>query len=288
MRREKAIWIVFYVLCVMFTWPGDVARAQEGGGVDLRIRLRASDGSAVVDEPVVLQRLPDEEDIAPACRTDTEGICTWRVRRGLYQLLFDRPLDAVSALAVAEGGLRGLGVTVGDATITYHFTFHSDGRVYFDAAPEAAVPVPIIPESDELHGGVEPFRRTAAFDDDVTVLTWEELIDGDGLDPPLFAQQELCRIATDDGELASGVCEHLGNEQAEPSWSDNTDVHTLIDGALGQHLVCGGEGLDEDSFLVGYDIGQGVEVPQGDGDKVRQASVSVLDAKDRAFSAVTG
>ncbi len=154
MRRERAIWIVVYVLCVMFTWPGDVARAQEGGGVDLRIRLRASDGSAVVGEPVVLQRLPEEEDITPACRTDAEGICTWRVRRGLYQLLFDRPLDAVSALAVAEGGLRGLGITVGDAPITYHFTFHRDNRVYFDAAPEAAVPAPIIPESDELHGGV--------------------------------------------------------------------------------------------------------------------------------------
>ncbi|MCB0008468.1 MAG: hypothetical protein KDE04_18510 [Anaerolineales bacterium] len=154
MKRERIIRIAVYILCVMFTWPGDVARAQEGGGVDLRIRLRASDGSAVVDEPVVLQRLPDEEDITPACRTDTEGICTWHVRRGLYQLLFDRPLDAVSALAVAEGGLRGLGITVGDAPITYHFTFHSDDRVYFDAAPEAAVPAPIIPESDELHGGV--------------------------------------------------------------------------------------------------------------------------------------
>lgn len=128
--------------------------AQEGGSADLKIRLRASDGSAIVGEVVVLQRLPEEEDITPACRTDAEGTCVWQVQRGLYQLLFGRPLDPVSALAVAEGGLRGLGITVGDAPITYHFTYHSDSRVYFDAAPEAAVPVPIIPEPDKLHGGV--------------------------------------------------------------------------------------------------------------------------------------
>ena len=154
MRRERVSWIVIYCLCWLFAWPGGVVRAQEGEGVDLQIQLRGSDGAAIVGEPVVLQRLPEEEDITPECRTDVEGICVWRVGRGLYQLLFSRPLDDVSALAVAEGGLRGLGITVGDVDIAYHFTFHSDNRVYFDAAPEAAVPLPIIPESDELHGGV--------------------------------------------------------------------------------------------------------------------------------------
>ncbi len=152
MRQRDVIYMMICILGAMAVWPVMTARAREGGEVELRIRLRAGDGSAVVGEPVVLQRFPEEEDVAPACRTDDEGFCVWRVRRSLYQLLFDRPLDAVSALAVAEGGLQGLGVTVGDAPITYHFTFHSDGGVYFDVAPEAAVPVPFIPEPDELHG----------------------------------------------------------------------------------------------------------------------------------------
>jgi hypothetical protein len=65
-------------------------------------------------------------------------------------------LDDLSALAVAEGGLHGFGLTVGDGDITYRFTFHSDGRVYFDAAPESAVPSPIIPEPDDLHDWAAP------------------------------------------------------------------------------------------------------------------------------------
>jgi hypothetical protein len=125
-------------------------RAQDGRTVELTVRLRAGDGTAVIGEAIVLQRLPDEEEIGPACRTDTGGACRWPVSPGLYQLLFDRPPDELSALALAEGGLRGLGITVGAAPITYHITLHSDGRVYFDGAPEAAVPRPIIPEWADL------------------------------------------------------------------------------------------------------------------------------------------
>jgi hypothetical protein len=129
--------------------------------VALSVRLRAVDGSPVVGEPVSLQRLPDEEPVLPECTTDTRGMCTWHVGRGLYQVLFSRPLDDVSALALAEGGLRGFGLTVGERAvsegqITYHFTFHTDGRVYFDAAPEAATPAPIIPTPELLHGGIAP------------------------------------------------------------------------------------------------------------------------------------
>jgi len=156
MRRKSFIWIIIFILWAMAAQPDDMARAQEGRAVDLQIRLRASDGAPVVDEPVTLQRLPEEEDIAPQCRTDAGGVCIWRVPSGLYQLDFDRPLDDVSALAAAEGGLRGLGITVGDAPITYHFTFHDDGRVYFDTAPESIVPVPFIPDLDDLHSAATP------------------------------------------------------------------------------------------------------------------------------------
>ena len=116
--------------------------AQAAEPVSLTVQLRHSDGTAVIGEPVSLARLPDEEPVTLTCLTDTSGRCTWQVGRGLYQLLFERPLDNISSLAVAEGGLRGFGVTVGDSNIAYHFTFHSDGRVYFDAAPEAALPQP--------------------------------------------------------------------------------------------------------------------------------------------------
>lgn len=156
MRGKSFIRIIIFTLWAMAVQPDGMARAQEGRAVDLQIRLRASDGAPVVDESVILQRLPEEEDIAPQCRTDAGGACTWRVPSGLYQLRFDRPLDDVSALAAAEGGLRGLGITVGDAPITYHFTFHDDGRVYFDTAPESIVPVPFIPDLDDLHSAATP------------------------------------------------------------------------------------------------------------------------------------
>jgi hypothetical protein len=130
--------------------------AQAVEAVSLTIQLRHSDGTAVVGETIILERLPEEAPIMPPCTTDVSGACTWTVGRGLYQVLFARPLDNISSLAVAEGGLRGFGVTVGDKDLTYHFTFHSDGRVYFDAAPEATVPSPIIPRGELLHGGVAP------------------------------------------------------------------------------------------------------------------------------------
>ena len=124
--------------------------------VALTVQLRTAGGEHVAGEPVELQRLPDEEVVQPPCSTDDTGRCTWQVGRGLYQVLFARPLDDVSALALAEGGLRGFGLTVGDEAITYHFTFHDDGHAYFDAAPGAARPVPIIPTPELLHGGVVP------------------------------------------------------------------------------------------------------------------------------------
>lgn len=154
MRQKHWHWLASWLPFWLVLLAG-IAEAQTAGDTRLQIRLRYSDGTAVAGETVILERLPEEEPY-PDCTTDANGECTWRVRRGLYQVLFTRPLDDISALAVAEGGLRGFGITVGDEPITYHFTFHSDGRVYFDAAPETAVPSPIIPEGDVLHGGTAP------------------------------------------------------------------------------------------------------------------------------------
>jgi hypothetical protein len=160
MKRKQIRWMIF-CLAVWLLFAPDVSQALgEAGDVELRIRLRDSEGVAVVGETVILARFPEEEAVAPTCLTDASGECAWSVGRGLYQVLFTRPLDNISALSLAEGGLRGFGVTVGDTAVTYHFTFHSDGRVYFDAAPESAVPVPVIPSQESLHGGVEAAVHT--------------------------------------------------------------------------------------------------------------------------------
>lgn len=148
------VWAILWLLWPLAVVAQSSGRFQSADAVSLRIRLRYDDGTAVVGEPVTLQRLPEETVVSPDCVTDDDGSCVWWVGRGVYQVLFSRPLDELSALAVAEGGLRGLGVTVGDAPIIYHFTFHEDDRVYFDAAPDAAVPAPIIPIADARHGGV--------------------------------------------------------------------------------------------------------------------------------------
>ena len=163
-RRIHWYWWVVWLSVWLVALAG-LAEVQAAGTVRLQIRLRHSDGTAVTGESIILQRLPDEEPVTPTCTTNSEGECTWQVRRGLYQLLFDRPLDDITALALAEGGLNGLGITVGDEPITYSFTFHSDGHAYFDAAPEAAVPSPIIPVGEMLHGGVAPTPTSPAMDD---------------------------------------------------------------------------------------------------------------------------
>lgn len=149
---EAMMWSLLWWLALL---PGVVlASLQEDTAV--HIFLRTADGLAVAGETVILERLPEDEPVLPTCTTDAAGHCTWYVRRGLYQVLFTRPLDDISALAVAEGGLQGLGITVGDEAITYHFTFHSDGRVYFDTTPDADRPTPFIPVGDTWQGGTVP------------------------------------------------------------------------------------------------------------------------------------
>jgi len=149
-RRYTSVFTIYLFFLSVIGVP--LAAAQVAGDIPLQIQLRYSDGSAVSGEPITLQRLPDLQETT--CTTDANGRCSWSVARGLYQVIFSQPLDAISSLAVAEGGLDGFGLTVGDRPITYDFTFHHDDHVYFDAAPEAAVPDPIIPTDDSLHGGV--------------------------------------------------------------------------------------------------------------------------------------
>jgi len=158
-------WWLWGVLCGAVVWlvlmaaPMPTAVAQGEITVPLTIRLRDSDGRALAGEVVKLSRLPEET--AVACTTDAQGECAWPVTPGLYQFIFDRPLDDISAAILGESGLHGLGVMVGAAPnggspnnskpLTYHFTFHSDDRVYFDLAPDSPLPVPKIPTAEESH-----------------------------------------------------------------------------------------------------------------------------------------
>lgn len=153
------------IVCLLGVWLTVVAAgagAQEQDSspetvetVSLTVRLRDSEGTAVSGERLVLEQFPEETAVLWGmdvfCSTDAQGECAWSVAPGLYQLLFTREVDEITAVAVAEGGLRGLGVTVGRFPIIYHFTFHHDGHVYFDAAPDAARPQPVIPTAADLH-----------------------------------------------------------------------------------------------------------------------------------------
>lgn len=156
--RRRMVLMMTRLFYLLFSagWLVTATAATQVAQPLLTLRLRSFDGTAVVGETVTLARLPEEQPVLPACTTDKKGQCTWRVELGLYQVLFRRPLDIVSAASVAEGGLRGLGLTVGEKDITYHFTLHTDGRVYFDSAPEAAVPQPVIPAAEDLFHSVTP------------------------------------------------------------------------------------------------------------------------------------
>ena len=157
-------WIVLWMLLAAALYLSGVRLAQaqadetEAAGQppyhELRLYLRYSDGTAVTGEPITLERLPQE--LPMPCVTDERGRCTWQVGRGLYQVLFERPLDQISALSLAEGGLRGFGLTVGEFDIAYHFVFYHDGRAYFDAAPDALRPKPVLPQFQSIQGGTLP------------------------------------------------------------------------------------------------------------------------------------
>ena len=143
---------IFYLLLLSSIWLAPLKLAGEG--VTLTIQLRATDGTPLVDEPVILEQLPDAAALDPLCQTDPEGLCAWLVAPGLYQIRFPAyTLDDLSALALAEGGLSGLGITVGESAIRYGFTVQDDGHVYFDATPDAAAPTPRYPAETSLSGG---------------------------------------------------------------------------------------------------------------------------------------
>jgi len=144
---------LFYLLFLGTLWL--TPPVTDGEAVTLTVQFRATDGAPLGGETVILERLPDAAAMEPACITQNDGTCQWFVAPGLYQVRFPAyTLDDLSALALAEGGLNGLGVTVGESAIRYAFTVQDDGHVYFDATPDAAAPTPRLPAQFGVSGGV--------------------------------------------------------------------------------------------------------------------------------------
>ena len=141
-------------MLLLLVWFGGRG-VSDSPEVALTVQLRAADGQPLAGVTVILERLPDAAAMEPACITQNDGTCQWFVLPGLYQVRFPAyTLDDLSALALAEGGLSGLGLTIGDEEIRYGFTVQEDGHVYFDATPDAAAPTPRLPTETDLAGGV--------------------------------------------------------------------------------------------------------------------------------------
>ena len=119
--------------------------------IPLEISVRDAEGNPLADETVRIALSLSESSTFEPCITDATGVCSWGVEEGVYEVHWDRPMDALSVLTSAENGLNSFGVTVSDEPITYHFVLHTDNRIYFDDAPDAAIPEPIIPTMDTIH-----------------------------------------------------------------------------------------------------------------------------------------
>lgn len=154
MKRFRIFSLAIFVL--VFFANTTTAYGQNRGAT-VTIRLRDTDGTPVAGERVRLLRPPENEPIPPDCTTDVNGECSWFVGRGLYALEFEElALDQLVALAVAEGGLTGPGITVGNEDITYGFVITNGNKVYNDLAPDSPVPEPFIPAlEDVIHHEVD-------------------------------------------------------------------------------------------------------------------------------------
>lgn len=132
-----------FLLLLATTYPVQAQSAT------VTIRIRQENGTPVPLEEVRIVWLPGQE--AQMALTDQSGTAQFTLPRGMYEVHFSPPLDEVSLLAVAEGGLSSFGITVGDEAIAYSFVYHSDGRLYFDETPNSESATPIIPLLAELH-----------------------------------------------------------------------------------------------------------------------------------------
>ena len=119
--------------------------------VPLEIHVRDAEGNSLAGEPIRIALSLSNSSTFEPCSSDANGSCRWDVGKGVYEVHWERSMDDLSVLTSAENGLSSFGVTVGNEPITYHFVLHTDSRIYFDAASDAAIPEPIIPTIDTIH-----------------------------------------------------------------------------------------------------------------------------------------
>lgn len=198
--------LIFLLLVSFFNTLATLPAQQLGKHV-VTIRLRDANGDPIVGETVTLwQPFPIDEPIPPTCRTDEIGECTWTVARGLYAVVFESlELDELSALSVGEAGLFGLGLTVGDHDITYHFTVANEDKIYFDAAPDSPIPQPIIPSMEDVNehwfgGSTDPNAALEATEEKPTSTP--------------TAETPAITNSTDDGNASGG-----GGGTLERTWT---------------------------------------------------------------------
>jgi len=147
--------------------------------IPLEIRVRDAEGNPLAGEIVRIALSLSENSTFEPCFTNATGICGWNVNKGVYEVHWDRPMDDLSVLTSAENGLNSFGITVGDKPIAYHFVLHTDSRIYFDAAPNAAIPEPIIPTASMIHTHtpIENWVGEAEFSAENTANTTQESAD---------------------------------------------------------------------------------------------------------------
>lgn len=153
LKRPKAgIQLVVIALAwVGLTLPAGVSPAHAPSSILVTIQLRDSQGLGLAGVAVLILR-PPENELANGCTTDATGRCQVALGRGIYAVnIAHSALSELNQLAVAEGGLGDLGITVGGEAITYGFVVAADGYLYFDAAPQAAQPEPIFPTEAMVH-----------------------------------------------------------------------------------------------------------------------------------------
>lgn len=216
--------LIFLLISLFNTLAAPLA--QQPGNYTVTIRLRAANGDPMVGETVALWRpFPIDEPIPPTCRTNESGTCTWTVGRGLYAVVFENlELDEISALSVGEAGLFGLGLTVGDHDITYHFTVANENKIYFDAAPDSPIPQPIIPTMEDVSehwygGSAGPNATTTAREDQPT--------------PTPTAEAAATTHSTDDGDSLSGVGGTLEKTWTVEKYWPRVRLMLLIIAAIG-------------------------------------------------------
>ena len=109
-------------------------------------------------------------------------------------------------------------------------------------------------------------------------MTRHEIVEVNPLNAQLLADFKFLSVTTDHGDARALFLQHLGDEQAQSPRTDHRDPRSRVHSALRGHLIRGGERLDEHRLLVGYVVGNLVQVVFRRNQIVGEAPVAGDDA----------